>query len=181
VETPFQNCTNRLKYSRDRVKGIATSYKETIALVASSLINFTWTFVGGPGTNEWGWVQGSSPASSDAVTIPLPTPALGAVTQKILSITVQYRPVTHGTQPATQPEIQLWKQDSGDGAPTAVGSAQGADGSGGAYSALRTVTISAMNHSISSSSTYYLAFKGEGGANSAAGLLLKRIEVEYGV
>jgi hypothetical protein len=175
VEVGFQALSNRTRYIKDTLDLAVEGWKPDadIAVPLTMLVatNFSFLLGQGPGANAAGCNQSTTSAS---FMLPLPV-RMGNGTLKLKSVSISYRPSNgHGALPASQPILQVFRQGySAASALTQLGSnAQDNAANVVAYEALRTLTVSGLNHTLTTSDSYYLSFIGESGANSQTGLLV---------
>ncbi|WP_437591483.1 hypothetical protein [Sorangium sp. So ce1000] len=90
----------------------------------------------------------------------------------LTSVTIRVQPNTHGSLPATMPQIRVLRTSSNEITGQIVGSVT-ADSSGsvGAYNAAHSITISGLSEVIDRSQyNYYVKLEGEASTNSMTGL-----------
>lgn len=177
---PLEALADRTAWLRARTPGAAGSYHAPVPLVSVRSVNFSFTPVGGPGSNAYGYVQGGTPASTDGITVPLSVPGIGTPTStpKLTSVKISVRPANgHSDLPTTKWGAALIRQGAGAGAAVILaGPTLDNPADVTAYQALREITLTA-NAAITTSDEYYVIITGEGGSNALAGLLVTRIGV----
>lgn len=170
----FQQVGDRFQALRNAQPGLAATATIWVPMAATVNVNSRFTAI----ANFNGTLGYSQTSVTDGGSLVFPVAGILPRVGQITSIRAYWSGNgVHSGEPATKPDLTLFRAASTFAAETNVASVTDPYGSDGVYDAVHQIAATGLSHVIDPAYTYHVRFRGETGANSATGSILYGIQI----